>query len=64
MKKAALENVQSSDAQLQRFCRAVKQNMDQITGQVRNAKRLEPLPANATLAQVIARLNEITERLQ
>lgn len=62
--KAALENVQSGDEQLQRFCRAVKQNMDQMTGQTRKSKRMQPLPANATLAQVIARLNEISERLQ
>ncbi len=43
---------------------AIKQNLDGITGQARNVQRLAPLPPDASLAQVIERLNEITARLQ
>ena len=64
MKKAALENVKSDDVALQRFCQAVKQNLDQIMGHTRNSRRMEPLPENPSMAQVVARLNEIAERLQ
>lgn len=64
MTKAALEKLQSADPALNRFAAAVKQNMDQMTGQTRNATRMVPLPSDATLAQVIARLNEIADRLQ
>ena len=64
MKKASLENVQSEDTALQRFCQAVKQNLDQIMGHTRNTRRMEPLPLDAPLPDVIRRLNEIAERLQ
>lgn len=64
MTKAALEKLQTADPALNRFAAAVKQNMDQMTGQTRNATRMVPLASDATLAQVIARLNEIADRLQ
>lgn len=64
MKKAALETVKTGDSALDRLLSAVKQNLDQITGQARNLGPLEPLPADASLAQVVARLNEITDRMQ
>lgn len=50
--------------ELDRFCHGVKQTLDAITGQAKNMERLQPLPANATLAQVIDRLNEVVNRMQ
>jgi uncharacterized protein YkwD len=64
MNKAALETLKTSDPALNRFAHAVKQNMDQMTGQTRNSTRMEPLALDATLPEVIARLNEIADRLQ
>lgn len=60
----SLGSVRTGSNDLDKFLSTTKQILDRITGQSRNAPRLEPLPANATLAQVIARINEITERLQ
>ena len=64
MTKAALEHPRTGLPALDRFCQAVKQNMDQMNGQTRNTQRMEPLPDNANMAQIIDRLNEIAERLQ
>ena len=64
MTKAAISVVNTGNAELDQFVAAVKQNMDAITGQARNAGKLPPLPQTATLTDVIARLNAITERLQ
>lgn len=64
MKKAAIPTVRTGQPDVDRAFDAIKQNLDSITGQARNVSRLSPLPANATLAQVISRLNEIAERLQ
>lgn len=64
MKKAAVPTLATPDATLGAFASAVKQNLDAITGQARGAKKLAPLPSTATLAQVVARLNELLERLQ
>lgn len=44
------------------FCDAVKENIESITG-VRGGKIAE-LPATATLADVIGKVNEIVARLQ
>lgn len=64
MSKAAIPAVRTGQPDLDRAMSAIKQNLDAITGQARNVNRLAPLPADATLAQVIDRLNEITARLQ
>ena len=64
MKKAAIPSVRTGQPELDRALGALKQNMDSITGQARNAGRLQPLPSSATMAQIISRLNEIVERLQ
>jgi hypothetical protein len=64
MSKAAIPSVRTGQADLDRALAAVKQNLDAITGQARNVEKLTPLPADATLAQVVARLNEITARIQ
>lgn len=62
--KPAIPSVHTQDSRLNLFLSACKQTLDQITGQARNEERLPPLPRDATLAQVIDRLNAITERLQ
>lgn len=64
MTKAAIPAINSGRADLDRVLSALKQNMDAITGQARNAQRLDPLPSTASNAEIIARLNEILARLQ
>lgn len=64
MSKAAIPAVNTGQFELDQFASAVKQNLDAITAQARNVERLQPLPATATLADVITRLNAITARLQ
>lgn len=63
--KPGLPSVHNTgNKELDRFCNGVKQTLDAITGQAPNRARLEPLPATATLQDVIARLNEVVARLQ
>lgn len=62
--KTAIPTVHTPDSRLNLFLSAVKQTLDQITGQARSEERLPPLPSTATTAQIIERLNAITERLQ
>ena len=64
MTKAAIPSVVTGKPDLDRALSSMKQNLDAITGQARNTTRLEPLPATASLADVIARLNAIVARLQ
>jgi hypothetical protein len=64
MRKSAIPTVNTGQFELDQFAAAVKQNLDAITAQARNVERLQPLPATATLADVITRLNAITARLQ
>jgi hypothetical protein len=64
MKKAAVPALNTGQFELDQFAAAVKQNIDAITAQARNVERLQPLPETATLAEVIKRLNAVTERLQ
>lgn len=46
-----------------RFLDAVKQNLDVITSRVQGLSEIDPLPANATNAQIINTLNRIVARL-
>ena len=64
MSKAAIPAVRTGQVELDRALSAVKQSLDAITGQARNVQRMEPLPDSATLAQVVARVNQLVERLQ
>jgi hypothetical protein len=64
MKKAAIPTVRTGQPDVDRAFDAIKQNLDAITGHARNGQRVPPLPANATLAEVITRINMLTERLQ
>lgn len=65
MKKPGLPLVKDTgNAVLDLFCQNTKQTLDGMTGQARDRPRLEPLPSDASLADVIVRLNEIVRRLQ
>lgn len=45
----------------QRWLDAVRDNLEVITGR---RGKIEPLPPDATLEQVVAKINEILQRLQ
>lgn len=62
--KPAIPTVHTGQGLLDQCLSAMKQTLDQITGQARNVERLPPLASTATTAQIIERLNAITERLQ
>lgn len=64
MTKAAIPAVLTGKPDLDRALASMKQNIDVITAQARNVQRLEPLPATASLADVIERLNAVVARLQ
>lgn len=64
MTKAAIPSVLTGRPDLDRALSATKQNLDAITGQARNSQKLQPLPTDATLEQVIQQLNSILDRLQ
>jgi hypothetical protein len=64
MTKPAIPTLNTGQFELDLFASTVKQSLDAITAQARNVERLQPLPATATLAEVITRLNAITARLQ
>lgn len=64
MTKPAIPFRPTADNNRNEFESAVKQTLDQMTGQARNVQKLAPLPPTATLDQVVARLNEMLARLQ
>lgn len=64
MRKPAIPRVNTGDAVSRQAFEAIKQTLDQITGQASNVERLPELPDDATLSEAIARINEITRRLQ
>lgn len=64
MKKASIPVLMSQDLELNRFCAAVKQNLDDITGQARNIEKIAPLSTTASNAEIIAKINEIIDRMQ
>jgi hypothetical protein len=64
MTKAAIPAVKTGRPELDRALSSIKQNLDAITAQAKNVPRLTPLAPTATLAEVIAQLNAIVERLQ
>lgn len=62
--KAPIPVLRSGNSEIDRFGEAVKQSLDSLTGQQKNAVKLLPLPATATNADIIARLNALLERIQ
>lgn len=61
--RTALPALRSGNAQTDAFAQAVKQNLDWLTGQQRNAPPLVSLPSTASLADVIAQVNQLINRL-
>jgi len=64
MSKPAIPAVRTGQIELDRALSAMKETLDAITGQARNVQRMEPLTDSATLSQVVARVNQLVERLQ
>lgn len=48
----------------QPFDTALKENLDLLLGRQAGGSAIQPLPAGATLADVVAKLNELIARLQ
>lgn len=64
MTKPAIPFRPTPDVNRNEFESAVKQTLDQMTGQGRNVQKLSPLAPTATLSEVIAQMNAILARLQ
>lgn len=64
MSKSAIPTVLTGKPDVDRALSSIKQNLDEITGQARNTQKFSPLPATATLVDVIERLNAVVARLQ
>lgn len=62
--KAAIPVLRTGTPAIDAFGEAVKQNIDQITGQQKNIAKLAPLADTATLPELIARSNALLARLQ
>ena len=62
-KRAAIPTLGTGNADVDRFAAAVKQNIDVMTGQQKNVKKLVPLGSAATTAEIIQQLNDLLERL-
>jgi hypothetical protein len=62
VKKPAIPQVPRGQQPREGFDQAVKENLEIITG--RRGGSIQPLPADADLAAVAAKLNELLARLQ
>ena len=62
MKKPAIPQVPRGDQPRAAFDQSVKETLEIITG--RRGGSVQPLPAGASTDQIIAKLNEVIERLQ
>lgn len=62
MKKPAIPQVPRGEQPRAGFDQSVKETLEIITG--RRGGSVQPLPADASLADVIAKVNEIVARLQ
>lgn len=60
---AAVPKLKTGEPKLDAFAQQVKQNIDWLTGQQKNAPVLPVLPASATLTEVINAYNLVRERL-
>jgi len=63
-KKVAIPTVTTGMAEVDRCLEAVKQNLDSITGQEKNATKLKPLDSSATSAEQVELLNALLDRIQ
>lgn len=64
MSGSAIPVVRTGNALQDRAHSAVKTRLDIMGGQLKNFPPLADLPATASLAEVIERVNEITRRMQ
>lgn len=64
MSKAAIPVVNTGNPEVDQAHAAIKQNMDQMTGQQKNVVKLVPLASTASTADIINRLNALLDRLQ
>lgn len=64
MSKPSIPRTSTGNPAVDQSIAAIKQTLDEITGQARNVDRLKPLAATATLPQVVERLNEMLARMQ
>lgn len=62
--KPAIPVVRSGDNAIDRAHQAVKQALDDMTGQTKNSVKLVPLESTATLPEVITQLNAMLARMQ
>ena len=62
-KLTAVPPVTSAEPSVQAFSEAVRYNLQVIAGQQQGVKPLQALPQTATLAEVIAALNQVIARL-
>jgi len=63
-KKPAIPSVRMGRADLDQFFAATKATLDAMTGQANNVERLPQLATTATLPELIAQFNKLTERMQ
>ena len=64
MSKPAIPAARTGKPDVDQVLSSIKQTLDDITGQARNATKLEPLASTATLSEVITQLNAILARIQ
>jgi len=64
MRKPSIPSTGSLPYDTARFIEPLKANVELITGARPGAVSIDPLPANATLAQVITQLNLILSRIE
>lgn len=62
--KPAIPTARTGKPDLDQALSAVKQTLDEMTGQTRNATPIQPLATSATLSEVITQLNAILARIQ
>lgn len=64
VRKPSIPHVVTKEPGLQDFIVATKENIEIITGRRRGAEKIAQLASTATLADVIAKVNETLDRLQ
>lgn len=63
MKKPAIPGTGSLPVELSRIIEPIKQNVELMTGARPGSAELAPLPANASLADVVAKVNQLISRI-
>lgn len=62
MSKRAIPQVPRPTEPRYRFDQSIKENLEVLMGQ--SAEKIKPLASTATTAEIIAKVNEIIDRLQ